>query len=440
MVCSKTRTSATNYGHSNFEKLTEPLRLVVTEITMRNFGRTLAPVLAAGLLVTALGCREDTTSPTEPEATPALATASTPLSFLSVSAGGFHTCGIAVDNRAYCWGNNDDGQLGDGTTTDRSRPVAVARGLQFVQVSASESHTCGVTTGSLVYCWGKGADGRLGTGFIGNRLKPAPVSGARHFRQVNAGGAYSCAVTPENRAYCWGDNTWGQLGDGTTTDRLTPVPVAGGLSFRRVIAGSAHTCGVTTGNKGFCWGNNYPGGQLGDGTTTQRLKPVAVAGGLSFRYVLAGGVHSCGLTTADQAYCWGFNEVGQLGDGTTTRRLTPVAVSGGRSFDQVVPGSVSHTCAVTTGHRAFCWGDNFAGALGDGTTTDRHVPVVVSGGLLFSGVSPGDYHTCGVTTGGRAYCWGHDGQGQLGDGAGAAESCYSAIPCSTKPRAVVGPV
>jgi alpha-tubulin suppressor-like RCC1 family protein len=172
------------------------LKLTVQEIAMKDIGWTLAPLLAAGLLVTTLGCREDAESPTEPQPTPALATASTPLSFLSVTTGGFHTCGVAVDNRAYCWGLNRDGQLGDGTTVSRSRPTLVARGLRFIQLSASDWHTCGVTTDLLVYCWGQGADGRLGHGGIGNRATPVPVWGGRHFRQVDAGFRHTCAVTP----------------------------------------------------------------------------------------------------------------------------------------------------------------------------------------------------------------------------------------------------
>jgi len=119
--------------------------------------------------------------------------------------------------------------------------------------------------------------------------------------------------------------------------------------------------------------------------------------------------------------------------------LSPVLVSGGRSYKQVVPGNVAITCGVTTGSRAFCWGDNFAGGLGDGTQIERHVPVAVNTSLLFSGLNPGAYHTCGVTTGDKAYCWGHDGEGQLGDGVGSAQTCDGGIPCSTRPRAVVGP-
>jgi alpha-tubulin suppressor-like RCC1 family protein len=172
---------------------------------MRNIARTLAPVLAAGLLITAVGCQEDSSSPTAPETTPALSTTSTPLSFIQVSGGGRHTCGISTDNRAYCWGSNTSGQLGDGTKTQH--------------------------------------------------LVPFPVAGTRRFRQVSAGDDHSCGVTTDNRAYCWGQGASGQLGDGTSTARLTPVPVAGGHLVRLVESGQFHNCGVSyPDNKPYCWG------------------------------------------------------------------------------------------------------------------------------------------------------------------------------------------
>jgi alpha-tubulin suppressor-like RCC1 family protein len=147
------------------------------------------------------------------------------------------------------------------------------------------------------------------------------------FRQVSTGFGHTCGVTTNNLAYCWGFNLFGQLGDGTTTIlSATPVAVAGGLRFRQVSAGSDHTCGVTTDSLAYCWGINRSG-ELGNGTTTNRLKPVRVAGGHLFRGVSGASHHSCAVTTGDRAFCWGQNSLGELGDGTTTNRLTPVAVA-----------------------------------------------------------------------------------------------------------------
>jgi alpha-tubulin suppressor-like RCC1 family protein len=382
-------------------------------------GRQFAPVLALALVV-ALGCRDDTESPTGPEPGPALATGSAQaLTFRQVSAGDFHSCGVTSDNRAFCWGQNHAGQLGDGSTDNDATPVAVAGELRFLQVSAGVSYTCGVTTDNRAYCWGQNAFGKLGNGTTTLSLQPVAVAGGHRFRQVSAGNLHTCGVTTSDVTFCWGNNRYGQLGDGSEfRRRVRPVQVAGGLRFRRASAGGigehGHTCGVTFDDRGYCWG--YGGdGQIGDGKTFQRRTPRAVAGGLRFRQVVAGGTHSgafashsCGVTTDDRAYCWGSNDRGQLGDGTTTTRLKPVVVAGGIRFVGVSPG-YDHTCGVTTGSAAYCWGYNYSGQLGDGSPLGdgEHLsPVAVAGGLRFSAVRTGQVHSCGVTTDDRAYCWG----------------------------------
>jgi alpha-tubulin suppressor-like RCC1 family protein len=369
-------------------------------------------------LVAILGCSEDAESPTGPGTGPSLAaTSAHALAFYQVSAGGAHTCGVTMDNRAYCWGR---GYLGDGTTNRSTAPVAVATTLRFRQVSAARDHTCAVTTDYRVYCWGNNGDGSLGDGTRTNRLRPVPVAGGLRFRQVESGDETTCAVTyPDNRAYCWGYGAEGALGDGTQTDRLTPAAVAGGLKFRQVSTGgghypyAGHSCGVTTSDEAFCWGQNKFG-QLGIGGTTGSIEasPTRVAGAHRFRQIDAGSDYTCAVTTDDRAFCWGSGRQGQIGDGKTYLRFSPRAVAGGHAFERITTGEY-HTCAETTFNRAYCWG---TGAVGDGTTTQRLTPVAVAGGLFFSQVSAGYTHTCGRTDTGVAYCWGSNGFGQLGDG------------------------
>jgi len=387
---------------------------------LRPLARRCAPALAV-LLIAALGCREDAGSPTAPEAAPPLtASATHALAFYQVSGGDRHTCGVTTDNRAYCWGFAAFGQLGDGTTTQRLTPVAVAGTLRFRHVSAGGLHTCGVTTDYQAYCWGLGGDGSLGDGTGTNRSSPVRVAGGRRFRLVEAGDAHTCGVSyPDNLAYCWGVNDRGALGDGTITRRLAPVAVSGGLRFRQVAAGLTHTCGVTTTDRAFCWGSDSVG-QVGDSTTAAyRLTPTRVATTRRFRQVDAGAGFSCGVTTSDKAFCWGSGRSGQIGDGKTFLRLWPRAVAGGLSFSRVTTG-YSHTCGEATDNRVFCWGLNSTGELGDGTTTQRLKPVLVGGGRRFSQVSAGGTefgsHTCGRTPAAVAYCWGWNGFAQLGDG------------------------
>jgi alpha-tubulin suppressor-like RCC1 family protein len=396
----------------------------VTMPRLRHARFRFLPALSLALVLAALGCGEDAQAPTPPALDPALAIRpANGLSFRQVSVGFGHSCGVTQAHLAYCWGVNFAGQLGDGTTTDRLTPVPVAGGLRFRQVSAGARHVCGVTLGNVAYCWGANLSGALGDGTTTERLTPVAVAGGLRFGEVSASGNgdHTCGVTTGNRAYCWGANFNAQLGDGTSDNfRPVPVAVAGGLRFRQVSTGGIHSCGVVTDNRAYCWGTNFFG-QFGNGMIDNGPQvvftptPVAVAGGLRFHQVDAATLHTCGLTTGNLAYCWGENEFGLLGDGTTTDRLTPVAVAGGLRFRQVSGGENFHTCGVATGNRAYCWGSNFTGELGDGTTTARLTPVAVAGGLQFTEVSAGTNHTCGVTTGNVAYCWGLNNFGQLGD-------------------------
>jgi alpha-tubulin suppressor-like RCC1 family protein len=329
-------------------------------------------------------------------------------------------CGLTTAGTAYCWGANAEGKLGDGTTTQRTAPTAVAGGLTFTDITAGGQHSCALDPDGLAYCWGSNAYGQLGDGSTTDRLTPVAVVGGLSYSAIAAGEQFTCAVQASTGLlYCWGRNTYGQLGDGTTTDRATLGPVEGveGLVFGSVSAAiGQHACAVTTDGDGYCWGRNT-NGQLGDGTSTNQLTPVAISGGLTFSMISAtANEHTCGVTTGGQAWCWGWNNYGEVGDGTTTKRLAPVAVSGGLTFATVSGGANGFTCGLTTAGAGYCWGLNNVGQLGDGTTTARLTPVAVAGGLTFLQLSAGFAHVSAVATGGTGYAWGANTQGQLGDG------------------------
>jgi len=375
-------------------------------------------IVAVSAVLAAVACGDDASSPTEPAAnSQAAVSAATALAFWQVAAGGSHTCGITSDYRAYCWGSGSG--LGDGSPTpaSRDRPIAVAGTLRFRQVSAGTDFTCAVALDRRAYCWGWNGYGQLGDGTTAwERLVPTPVAGGLQFRQIDAGRLHACGVTyPDNRVYCWGRNQYGQLGDGTITDRGRPVAVLGGRVFRQVSTGYFHSCAVTTGNAAYCWGANFFG-QVGDSTAVRRRqRPVLVSGGRSFRQLDAGDTHTCGVSTGERAFCWGDGRGGQLGNGKTSPSYWPRRVSGGLSFDRVTAGG-THSCGETTTNRAYCWGTNWEGQVGDGTTTTRLTPVAVAGRFYFRQLSSGTYHTCGKSSADTAYCWGSNGSVQLGDG------------------------
>jgi alpha-tubulin suppressor-like RCC1 family protein len=356
------------------------------------------------------GCGTEPTAPVGLAPASAVAAASG-LSFKQIDRFGAHTCAVTADSRAYCWGANDRGQLGNGSTGFSAAPSLVAGGLRFRHVSVGNWHSCGVTTTNLVYCWGDNFHGELGdgTGYPENtrRLTPVLVKGGHRFRLVRGGNHFTCAVAADGSAFCWGYNAVGQLGDGTRTSRHVPVRVKGSHQWRQLKAGESHVCGVTIADRAFCWGMNF-WGQLGDGTQNVPGKPVAVAGGLRFRWVTAGGAHSCGVTTADRAYCWGRAEDGQLGDGSPPPVFgiwSPVTVATTVRFDHVMAGA-DHTCGVALSGRAFCWGRNAWGEVGNGGTGLQPTPVAVAGGLLFTQVRAGRGATVGITADGVAYRWG----------------------------------
>ncbi|MEO8139749.1 MAG: Ig-like domain-containing protein [Gemmatimonadota bacterium] len=333
------------------------------------------------------------------------------IGYSSIDQGQEHACGLDAQGHAWCWGANDYGQLGSGVVGQSSveyPATAVTGGLTFTSISAGGYHTCGVTSTGAAWCWGDGFSGVLGDGSTGNSVSPVPVpvAGGHVFDRISAGGSHTCAITTTDAAWCWGANNAGQLGDSSSATRFTPAGVAGGLAFSRLDLANDLTCGLTTAGAVYCWGFGGNSG-LGNGQLFSKV-PVDVSGGNSYTAIAAGPSHSCAITTGGAAYCWGDNLDGELGDGTTTQRLTPVPVSGGATYTDIAVGQ-NHSCARTTAGQIECWGTQYSGTLGDGVFTDSPLPLAVAGGLNFGEIATGysitGYLSCGLVAGGDPYCW-----------------------------------
>lgn len=336
-----------------------------------------------------------------------------PLVPSSLVAGGYHHCGLTAAGAAYCWGWNLYGQLGDGTTTDATGPVAVSGGHVFASLAGGTLHTCGITMAGEAYCWGWNANGQLGDGTHAPRSVPTAVGGGLVFQALVPGFYHTCGLTPGGAAYCWGRNNASQLGDGTDTDRDFPVPVSGGHVFAQIIGKYAHTCGLTAAGAAYCWGRNFHGA-IGDSTLEHRSSPVPMLGGRTFTQLVVGWDHSCGLTSAGETYCLGRNQYGQLGTGNLTDRLGFTRVVGVPAFDRLSSGYY-HMCAMTADDTAYCWGRNHIGELGDGTTVDRPTAVVIGPTEDYIRIGGAYGNACASTASGVIQCWGTLLGGVLGD-------------------------
>ena len=345
---------------------------------------------------------------------------STAINVIAIAAGNAHTCELTDTGGVKCWGDNGYGQLGDGTTTNRSMPVAVqALSSGATAIAAGADHTCALTNAGTVLCWGNNNHGQLGDDTLTDRSTPVTVNGlSSGVTGITAGGDHTCALTSMGGVMCWGNNNHGQLGDGTTTGHSMPLAVSGLSSgVAAITAGGDHTCALTSTGGVMCWGDNG-NGQLGNGTTTGHSMPLAVSGLSSgVIAITAGGDHTCALTSIGSVLCWGLNFYGQLGDSTNTDRAIPTAVSGLSSGMATITAGGNHTCALTNTGGVLCWGYNDDGQVGDNTTSRRFAPVAVSG--LSSGVTTiiaGDLHTCALISAGSVMCWGNNSHGELGNG------------------------
>jgi alpha-tubulin suppressor-like RCC1 family protein len=251
-------------------------------------------------------------------------------------------------------------------------------GLSSVtDVAAGSFHTCALLTDTTVECWGFNFYGQVGDGTTENRLMPTPVSGLSGVAEISAGQDHTCARMADTTVQCWGSNARGQLGTGViTVQNVVPSAVAGLTSVANLCAGQAYSCARLTNGTVECWGDNEYG-QIGDGTTALATDtPTAVAGLSGAAALSAGGTYACAILGDDTVRCWGDNYFGELGDGTTTQRDAPVAVQGLSGVAQVSAGG-GQTCALLLDGGVDCWGYNKEGALGDGTTTNRLTPTPV---------------------------------------------------------------
>lgn len=308
-------------------------------------------------------------------------------SFRVVALGGTFACGIATNQSTYCWGSDLYGQIGNGSSPGGgAKPqLATVRNEQFVSLSAGAAHVCALTAIGKAFCWGRDSSGQLGDRGRVYSTTPIPVYPDSSFQSISAGGFHTCGIKLDGRAFCWGDNTRGQLGIGTTggqVDAQPTTPLPGG-TYRSISAGYRHSCAIRGDGVAVCWGDNKQA-QLGTVVTDTIVNtPTPVGVSVPLATIVAGGdvrySHTCGLTAAGAAYCWGENTWRQSGDENASLVRTPILILGQPSggFSSLSVG-FRHACAQGVNGQSWCWGSNAYGALGNGLqAAGRNTPQLV---------------------------------------------------------------
>lgn len=331
---------------------------------------------------------------------------------VTVAAAG-HALALRSDGTVWAWGQNDAGQLGEGSRLGSAAPVQVL-GLAGVTDIAAGACSLALRSDGSVWAWGNNFSGQRGDGTTANRTMPVRVSGLTSFSATDAGASHALALKSDGTVWGWGYNTWGQLGDGTRLSRSQPLQVPNLSGAVAVSAGGYHSLALRSGGSVWAWGQNASG-QLGDGSVSNRYIPFQVPGLSAITAISAGNAHSLAIGFYGVVWAWGSNSSGQLGNGSTVSRSTPAQVPGLVNIRAISAG-VSHSLAVSSSGAVWAWGANGQGQLGDGTTTSRTSPVLVPGLTSISAVAAGQFHSLALRSDGTVWAWGMNHVGELGDG------------------------
>lgn len=372
---------------------------------LRSFARCSLAVTLIGLMALVLPIATQT---------PQRANAAAMTGFTKVAAGTDFTCARKTDATVWCWGLNTSGQLGDGTTTNRTRPVQVSNLTGVADVDNQSDFACALKSDGTVWCWGNGGFGQLGNGATTNSNTPVQVTGLSGVTQISTGYGHACAVLSDGTVRCWGWNVNHMLGNGTTTSSSTPISVSGITTATQIQAGAWNNCVLLADQTITCWGSgSQMRGSGGSGSGSVKTSPTGISGVTMLSN--AHGQHICAKMSDQSVKCWGYNDHGQVGDNSQVDRNTPVVIA---DLTGVIGmSSANHTtCAVKSDGSPWCWGWGGWGQLGTGNSADQFIPAAVPSVGSVSQISAGYVHSCAVLTDSTIKCWGRNSYGSLGNG------------------------
>jgi alpha-tubulin suppressor-like RCC1 family protein len=368
--------------------------------------------------------RDSVAAPDAPSTCPADAGDAAAGEVTAIVSGGFFSCALTATGAVYCWGDNQAGNLGDGTMASSSTPVRVGCFAGATAIAVNRAQACALLGDGSVSCWGLlWSSCSAGNCTATNTTSPTTVAGLTGATSISVGYDASCALLASGTVSCWGSNESGELGADAGGFSTTPVTIQGLTGVTALAVGDISACALVSDGSVHCWGNNQYGA-LGNGTTTNSSTPVTVSGVAGATAIATSADHACALLSGGSVACWGFNLDGQLGNGTVSSVgstpceciPTPVPVSGLEGAVAISAG-FNDSCALASDGTAYCWGDNEYGQFGDGTTTSSPTPVAVSGlSARPTAVTTGWDNACALLPGGSVECWGYNLNGALGDG------------------------
>ncbi len=334
---------------------------------------------------------------------------------VKISAGAAHVLQLREDGTVWAWGNNEYGQLGNGTRISRSSPVQVIGLNRVLSVVAGARHSVALTTDGAVWAWGGNVAGQLGDGTDVDRVVPVRLTSLGNVVEIRAGWWHTLARTADAQVWSWGQNGIGQLGDSPSLRRLSPNLVPGLSDVVNVAAGGDFSVALRADGTVWAWGANSAG-QLGDGTRASHYQPAPVLSLTGVVEISAGGFHCLARDRTGTLFAWGHNDWGQLGDGTNVGRLTPTLVTTISDATELV-ASYDHSLVRTQRGAVFAWGANYSGQLGDSGFSNRSRPVEVVGLTQIRAIAAGTWFSLVLNADGDVRSWGHNADGQLGSAA-----------------------
>jgi alpha-tubulin suppressor-like RCC1 family protein len=347
----------------------------------------------------------------------------------TVSAGGNQTCLTRTNGKLYCWGTNGTG----------SSLYSISGASDWTSVTAGAAHQCAIRGSGVLYCWGDDSSGQVGNGSAGSPTVTTQITTATNWTRASAGDAHTCAIRGTGILYCWGSDASGQLGNGADGSTTAPQQITAATNWKSVSAGGSHTCAIRSVGILYCWGSD-DFGQVGNGNGTGNGLPVPqqITSATDWKSVSAGATHTCAIRSVGKLYCWGNDANGQLGNGAGGSMTVPQQITSATDWKSVSAGG-SHTCALRGSGVIYCWGaDNYNQSVEGGGTADINYPQNVSVGYSdWKSIDAGGRHTCALRGGGALYCWGAQSMPSNGTPAGTG---YPGSVLNLKPWKLTTPV